>query len=327
MFTSVPASTREAVELLVQRPDALDLPQQLVRLHVVAEPVRGGVVGDREVLVAALLRRLRHVLERAAPVRERRVAVQVAPQVRLGDELRQLSRRSRPAARRGPRAAPARCRAGRAPRTPAPRSGSGAPCRDSSSSTPYSLTCMPRRTAYSRSSTLCCFEPVRCWSTLPNWSGSTTRKSICRPLWVDAARAGLAARADLAQQLHLGERLRQRGRVVRRRDDVEVLARVGHAARAAGDLDAVRGRMRAQVLDDLLADRQHRRQQEPLGAAPSSSCSASASRDVLLGLRAEPGDRAQALALGRLAAAPRASRCRARRRSCARSWPRGPGAA
>ena len=99
---------REAVQLLVQRAYALDLPQQLVRLHVVAEAVRGGVVRDGEVLVAALLGRLGHVLEGAAPVRQRRVGVQVALQVGLGDQLRQLPRQSRPAARRGPRAAPAR---------------------------------------------------------------------------------------------------------------------------------------------------------------------------------------------------------------------------
>src|SRR5919202_523685 len=33
---------------------------------------------------------------------------------------------------------------------------------------------------------LCAFEPVRRCRTLPNWSGSTTRRSICSPVWVRA---------------------------------------------------------------------------------------------------------------------------------------------
>ena len=121
------------------------------------------------------------------------------------------------------------------------------------------------------------------------------------------------------------ERLVERARVVRRRDDVEVLAGVGHAARAAGDLDAVGGRVRAQLLDDLLAERQHAPTAGRAGAGPSSACFASASSDVLLGLRPQARDRAQALAARPPRAAPRASRCRAPRRSCARSSAPRPG--
>ena len=50
MFTSDPARTRDALD--VEPADVLDLRAQLVGLHVVAEPVRGGVVGDRDVGVA-----------------------------------------------------------------------------------------------------------------------------------------------------------------------------------------------------------------------------------------------------------------------------------
>ena len=58
---------------------------------MVAEAVAGRVVGDREVGVAALARRLGHLLERVAPVGERRVAVQVAADVADLDQLRQLA--------------------------------------------------------------------------------------------------------------------------------------------------------------------------------------------------------------------------------------------
>ena len=55
------------------------------------------------------------------------------------------------------------------------------------------------------------------------------------------------------------------------------------------------------ALDDLLADRQHGRQQEPLAAAPPRSCWSSASRMFCSAFGPRPGRSAQALALGRLA--------------------------
>ncbi len=51
---------------------------------------------------------------------------------------------------------------------------------------PYSETCSPRRTAASRSCTLWALAPVKCCSTLPNWSGATTLRSTFRPAWVVA---------------------------------------------------------------------------------------------------------------------------------------------
>ena len=230
----------EARRALVQLAHSLDLRAAARRPDVVAEAVRGGVVGDREVLVAARLRRLGHLLERVAPVGERRVASAGRPAGRRrSTSSGSVAFERRLAARRGPRAAPARCRRGRALVDLLLGGDSGAVLPVSSSSTPYSLTCSPRRTAYSRSSTLCCLEPVRCWSRLPNWSGATTRRSMRRPLWVTPRAPASPLDPDLGEQLHLGERLRQRGRVVGGRDDVEVLAGVGHAPRAAGDLDPV----------------------------------------------------------------------------------------
>ena len=46
---------------------------------------------------------------------------------------------------------------------------------------PYSEIESLRRTASSRSATLCCFEPVKWWSRLPYDSGGTTRRSKRRP--------------------------------------------------------------------------------------------------------------------------------------------------
>ena len=133
--------------------------------------------------------------------------------------------RARPRARRGSRAAPAGCTACRAARRPPPRSRTRAVSPLSSSATPYSLTCRPRRTASVRSASLCLPEPVKCWSRLPKASSGTIRRSTGRPLWVTRPGARLAGRRDRVDHGQPAERLRQRGRVARRRDDVEVLAR------------------------------------------------------------------------------------------------------
>ena len=90
MLTSTPFSSRNGRELLV---DGIDLP--VLRLHP-ALPQVVRVVGDREVLVAALDRRERHLLDGVVPVRRpRRVRVQIALELSQLDELRQ-----RPVARR-----------------------------------------------------------------------------------------------------------------------------------------------------------------------------------------------------------------------------------
>ena len=77
----------------------------------------------------------------------------------------------------------------------------------------------------------------------------------------DRARAGLARRAGLGDQRQRAERLRQRARVRRGRDQVDVLARVGPAPRAARDLDAL-GRPAARAA---------RRAAPPRSGAPSTA--------------------------------------------------------
>ena len=91
-------------------------------------------------------------------------------------------------------------------------------------------TCSPVRTARSRSATLCCLEPVKCWRRLPNWSGSTTRKSTAIPVWV-RARPALSPGAELdSMTSSAAKACSSAGGSVGGGDDVEVLDRVGHAA-------------------------------------------------------------------------------------------------
>ena len=117
-------------------------------------PCDGGVIGDREVLVAALLGGLRHLGDRVAPVGGDGVRVQVAADVPQLEEGREARRPARPAARRGSRAAPAARTPSPAARRPPPRSRSYACLPSASSAIPYSLTCSPRLTASVRSASL-----------------------------------------------------------------------------------------------------------------------------------------------------------------------------
>ena len=90
---------------------------------------------------------------------------------------------------------------------------------------PYSETCRPRRTAASRSATLCALEPVKCWSRLPNWSGvDDAQVDRACPVCVRARAPRCSPAPDAlsttSSSPSAGE---QRRRVVGGRDDVEVL--------------------------------------------------------------------------------------------------------
>ena len=276
---------------------------QRVGRDVVAEPVRGRVVGDREVLVAALARRPRPS-PRAVAGRRR---------ASCGSAGRRAGRSSstgpaapppasRPRARRGPRAARAGSSRARASRRPPPRSRSAVVSPVASSRIPYSDTCSPRRTADSRSATLCALEPVKCCSTLPNWSGSTTFRSTFMPEWVTSrapAVAGLRAPTRRAAARQRGD---QRGGVGGGGDDVEVLDRVGPAAQRAGDLDAVGRRVRAQRVGDLVGDRDRAREHDARRRLPSRLVVVGQHLlEVLLGLGAEAAQLAHPAVLDRRA--------------------------
>src|SRR3954447_20354991 len=121
---------------------------------------------------------------------------------------------------------------------------------------PYSETCRPLRTARSRRRMLCCLGPVKCCSRLPNWSGATTRRSIDTPLCVRARAAfsplleALSTRSISARAAaSAGGAAGGRRRVVGGGDEVEVLAAVARPPHPAGDLDAHRRRMAAQLGD------------------------------------------------------------------------------
>ena len=80
----VDLAAREQLDALDRRvclAHELDLATQLLGRDVVAEAVRGGVVGDREVLIAPLAGGQRHLLDRVVAVGGDRVAVQVAADV------------------------------------------------------------------------------------------------------------------------------------------------------------------------------------------------------------------------------------------------------
>ncbi len=91
----------------------------------------------------------------------------------------------RPRARRGSRAAPARCSSSPAARRPP--SSVAQRCVCPGGVVEHARTrrrAGPVRTAASRSAMLCSLEPVKCWSRLPNWSGATIRRSTCTPVCV-----------------------------------------------------------------------------------------------------------------------------------------------
>ncbi len=169
---------------LFQARDLLDpLPEPLGG-DVVAEAVAGGVVGDRQVGVAAV----------AAPPRPSPRACCGRRRGWCGSGGRRGCRRARPgrgaclrappSARRGPRAAPARCRRSRGARRPPASVAQVSTSPLSVSVIPCSETERPRATASSRSCTLWAWEPVKCWSRLPKAAGGTIRRSTEMPLWV-----------------------------------------------------------------------------------------------------------------------------------------------
>ena len=98
---------------------------------------------------------------------------------------------------------------------------------------------------------MCSFEPVKCWSRLPNSSGGTIRRSSAIPLWVRARRPLLPRVARLGDQGMIGELGRERRRIACGGDDVDVLAGVGPAPRRARQHDLLRGIAGEQSVDEL----------------------------------------------------------------------------
>ncbi len=154
----------DAAEDANAQPGAIDLAHAPRELHhaLFIEPVghgeRFGVVGDGDVLVAVLARRLGHFLERGAAIGLGGVHVQVAADVARAPPVPAAAPVRRLRSRRCSRAAPAESTAGRAPgrcpprsrRPPEPRRPRGTG-RTRSASGPSS-----RRACGSRRCDLCC---------------------------------------------------------------------------------------------------------------------------------------------------------------------------
>ena len=143
------------------------------------------------------------------------------------------------------------------------------------------------RTAISRRCTLCAWLPVKCWSRFPNVAGVTTRRSTRSPVWATPRAPPPPPRSVMAITSSASKASVDRRHVVRRDDDVEVLDVVGLAARRARDLGAHDGRVRAQPLEDRVADRHRAREHD---ACPGRPLGLRVERrdQGLLGLRAEP---------------------------------------
>ena len=202
--------------------------------------------------------------------------------------------RAPPRSRRGPRAAPARCRRARAARRRRPRSRERVHLLALVSATPYSLTERPagkRPFAQLRR----CVPPTR--EVLEQVAELLLRHDPEVDLQAGVGEHACAphrrSRRSPREPVR-GERLGQRRRVVGGRDQVEVLAGLGPAPRRAGDLDlfgtpdARAGRRRIS-----LRDRQHVGEQQPL-AGPSSVTPSSEARmfSSVFGPRPESRDAA-----------------------------------
>ena len=214
------------------------------------------------------------------------------------DQLGQLAARARPPARRGPRAARAGCSPSRAARRPPPRWRTRAVSPLSSSAMPYSLTCSPRLTAAVRSASLCLPEPVKCWSRLPKPPPARCagrRAARCGSRALAPASPGVPAPRRSAASAP--KRLDQRRRVARRRHDVEVLARVGHAPGAPGQLDPIGGRVLAQRRDSSSPTASAFESSMRALALPSAPA-ASAARTFSSALAPKPGHVLEAPVLG-----------------------------
>ena len=245
---------------------------------------------------------------------------------RMSLELDQLAAavavRAPPPARRGPRAARARCRRGRAARRP-PASVAHVRVRAGRVVEHAVLGDVQARAAprASRSAALCAPEPVKCCSRLPSCAGLDDPQVDADARVGARPRARRAGRADALDLLELGEALGERRRVASvDGDQVDVL-------------DAV-GQRRAEPATSTCVPAPPCSRRPATSASPSSSALGSSTRGrrarsarrplergehVLLELRAEPLHVAQPLRLAPPRAAPRASRCRARRVQQARA--------
>ena len=292
---------------------------------MVAEAVAGGVVGDRQVGVAAVAGGLGHLLERVAAVGEGRVGVQVAADVVDRDQLRQLAVAGR--LQLAPPLAQLRLDVGVAEALVDPLLGRaeldlaalglGDPVLGDREAAGDRVLAQLDVVGLGAGEVL---EQVA--EGLRGDDPQVDRDAVVG-LGADAVRARVAGGGD---QRVGGEVLGERGRLLGGGDQVDVLAGLGPAPDRAGDLDPVGGRVLAQRRGQLLGDRPRLREQDAaLGPSPGSPSRSSEARTFSSTFGPSPLTLADLLALGRLLEVLEGRRSRARRRAGARSSRRGPG--
>ena len=240
-------------------------------IQAVGHGQRLGVVGDGDVLVAALARGLGHLLERGAAVGLGGVHVEVAADVAQFHQFGQAAFVRRLRFRRCSRAAPAESTAGRAPRR-LPSSVSPA-TRESSSTRnrPYSLSLSPILTARVRMATLWSLLPVKYCMAAPKLSGGSARTSTCRPSRPTLALALFSPRASTSSTLRIGDEALERGGGGGSGDQqVEIADGLAAAPQAAGGGDGLDARHLAQHFAEFGGDAFGVAQQIAAGALPVS---------------------------------------------------------
>ena len=154
-------------------------------------------------------------------------------------------------------------------------------------------------TAFSRSSTLWRFEPVKCWSRFPYESGGTTRRSKTSPSCETTVAFVFPCALTSETQVSFVKYSVSGGRVGGGGDDVEVLDGLGAPPDRSGLGDLVARRVLAQHLDDRLDGGQ--RPGEERALLPRLRRLLQRLEDPLLGLGAEPRQRPELLGLRCLA--------------------------
>ena len=277
----------------VERPHLLNPLRQPLRGDVVAEAVAGGVVGDREVGVAAAPRRLGHLLERVVAVGDRGVAVEVAPNVLQGDQLRQLAVGGRRDLAVG--LAQLGLDVGEPEalvdlglglvRGDLPGARVGDPVLGDGELHPDGALAQ-LDVVLSRSREVLKQVPVGGGRDDPQVDGDPVVGRDPSPALAGGA---LGRRQGMVQ-----ERLPERGRLAGGGDQVDVVAGLGSTPGRAGHLDRVAGGVGAKVFRELLGHREHLREQQSLGW-PGVVELAQRRQHVLLGLRPEALDLADPL--------------------------------
>jgi hypothetical protein len=244
---------RDPVDLVRHLPHRRHVLLELVRRDVVAEAVARRVIGDREVLVPERKGCAGHLLDRVATVAGGRVGVEVAPKVVERHERRWLEA--------GCKFSPVLAEF----RLEVRESEEGvdlllrlAVVRLAGGVVENAVLADVEAALHGRLAQrdVVLLAPGEVLQQVPELLGrddlEVDRQTVVRA----ALRPGRPKTRCGLEEVEVGERRRQRRGVLRRGDDVQILHAVAPASRGAGELDAVRRRVRAQHLEKRLGDRE-----------------------------------------------------------------------